>query len=103
MGIILHICFYYYNHTHIFHYCLHVDATVSTGNQINSEANVTAGRLANIYTESQEFITVKQQLDQKLNVARNEPVRRHPPYTTNFLWQVIILVCVLHDVSIGTS
>ena len=76
---------------------------VSTGNQINSEANVTAGRLANIYTESQEFITVKQQLDQKLNVARNEPVRGHPPYATNFLWQVIILVCVLHDVCIGTS
>ena len=50
-----------------------------------------AGRLANIYAGSEEFLTVKQQLEQKLQIAINEPIGKTPEFATNFLWQVDIL------------
>ena len=49
---------------------------------------VPAGRLANIYAESKEFFTAKQQLEQKLQIAIKEPVGETPEFATNFLWQV---------------
>jgi len=58
---------------------------------------VPANRLANIYAESKEFLTTKQHLDQKLQVAINEPVGETPEFATNFLWQVnFVLMCVIH-------
>jgi len=45
-------------------------------------------RLANIYAESKEFLTIKQHLDQKLQVAISESVGETPEFATNFLWQV---------------
>ena len=56
---------------------------------------IPAGRLANIYAESKEFLLVKQQLDQKLELALNEPVGKTPQFTTNFLWQVNFIMYVL--------
>ena len=49
---------------------------------------VPVNRLANIYAESKEYLTVKQHLDHRLKVAINEPVGETPEFATNFLWQV---------------
>ena len=55
------------------------------------------GRLGNLYAESKEFLSVKQHLEQRLEVALNEPVGMTPQYATNVLWQVnIIIMCVIH-------
>ena len=57
---------------------------------INQDKSVVpAGRLANAYAESKEFFTIKQHLDQKLEVALGEPLRKTAHYATNFFWQVI--------------
>ena len=45
-------------------------------------------RLADIYADSKEFLTVKHHLDQKLQAAINEPIGESPQFATNFLWQV---------------
>ena len=55
---------------------------------------VPAGRLVNLYAESKEFLSVKQHLEQRLEVALNEPVGMTPQFATNFLWQVNLHVCV---------
>ena len=55
---------------------------------------VPAGRLVNLYAESKEFLSVKQHLEQRLEVALNEPVGMTPQFATNFLWQVNVHVCV---------
>ena len=52
---------------------------------------VPVNRLANIYAESKEYLTVKQHLDHQLKVAINEPVGETPEFATNFLWQVNFL------------
>ena len=47
-----------------------------------------AGRLAIIYAESREFTTMKQRLNEQLEVALGERLGKTPSFATNFLWQV---------------
>ena len=60
---------------------------VTDANQEDTSV-VPVNRLANIYAESKEFLTVKQQLEHRLKVALDEPVGETPEFATNFLWQV---------------
>ena len=62
-----------------------LDAT--DANQENTSI-VPVNRLANIYAESKEFLTVKQHLEHRLKVALDEPIGETPEFATNFLWQV---------------
>ena len=61
---------------------------LDTGTTSQDTSVVPAGRLANIYAESKEFLTIKQHLEQKLQIAINEPVGETPEFATSFLWQV---------------
>ena len=54
---------------------------------------VPASRLANIYAQSKEFTTTKQQLNEKLEVALGQPLGKTPKFATNLFWQVNF-VCV---------
>ena len=47
-----------------------------------------AGRLAIIYVESRAFTTMKQRLNEQLEVALGERLGKTPSFATNFLWQV---------------
>ena len=49
---------------------------------------VPAGRLATIYAQSKEFTTMKQKLNEQLEVALGEPLGKTPSFATNFFWQV---------------
>ena len=74
----------------------------SSGSSVNQDMSVvSAGRLADVYVGSQEFRALKQQLDQKVEVAYNEPVEMVPQYATSFFWQVNF-VCVYVHVHIQT-
>ena len=74
----------------------------SSGSSVNQDMSVvSAGRLADVYVGSQEFRALKQQLDQKVEVAYNEPVEMVPQYATSFFWQVNF-VCVYVHVYIQT-
>ena len=74
-----------------------------TGQDENSVVPA-VGRLDNLYAESKEFLSVKQHLEQRLEVALNEPVGMTPQFATNFLWQVnIIIMCVMHVLCIYIS
>ena len=64
----------------MFHCCL--------GTSQDDTSAVPAGRLANIYAESKEFATMKQQLNEKLEVALGEPLGKTPNFATNIFWQV---------------
>ena len=66
----------------------------SSGSNVNQDMSVvSAGRLADVYVGSQEFRALKQQLDQKVEAAYNEPIEMAPQYATSFFWQVNF-VCV---------
>ena len=73
------------------HLCISFLAVVgSNTHSINQDKSVVpAGQLANVYAESKEFFTIKQHLDQKLEVALGEPLRKTAHYATSFFWQVI--------------
>ena len=60
----------------------------TTGTNQGDRDVIPASRLTNIYAESKEFLSVKLQLDQKLELVLNKPVRKTPQFATNFLWQV---------------
>ena len=80
------------------HLCLSFIVAVGTNTySINQDRNVVpAGRLASMYAKSKEFFTIKQHLDQKLEVALGEPLGKTSQYATNFFWQVILH---LYDIS----
>ena len=61
----------------------------TTGTNQGDRDVIPAGRLTNIYAESKEFLSVKLQLDQKLELALNEPVGKTPQFATNFLWLIM--------------
>ena len=66
----------------------------SSGSNVNQDMSVvSAGRLADVHVGSQEFRALKQQLDQKVEAAYNEPIEMAPQYATSFFWQVNF-VCV---------
>ena len=69
----------------------------TTGTNQDDSDVLPASRLANIYAESKEFLSVKRQLDQKLELALNEPVGKTPQFATNVLWQVnfIMYYCTI--------
>ena len=69
------------------HTC-HIYVLLSLDSDAADRASPAATRLANIYAESKEFLTVKQHLDQKLEAAISEPVGEKPSFATNFFWQV---------------
>ena len=61
---------------------------------INQEESVVpAGRLVKAYAESKESFTLKQHLDQKLEVALGKPLGKAPHFATSFFWQVIFSIC----------
>ena len=69
-----------------YHLLLPPDATVYSINQ--DQSVVPAGRLVKAYAESKESLTLKQHLDQKLEVALGEPLGKAPHFATSFFWQV---------------
>ena len=71
------------------HSLLPPDATVYSTNQ--DQSVVPTGRLVKAYAESKEFFTLKQHLDQKLEVALGKPLGKAPHFATNFFWQVDLL------------
>ena len=69
----------------------------SSGSSVNQDMSVvSAGRLADVYAGSQEFHVLKQQLDQKVEAAYNEPIEMAPQYATSFFWQVNFVFVYIH-------
>lgn len=63
---------------------------------------VPAGRLATIYAQSKEFTTMKQRLNEQLEVALGEPLGATPSFATNFFWQVYVNTYISHDLHINS-
>ena len=66
----------------------------ATGADQDERSVVPAGRLADLYAEKKEFLSVKQHLEQRLELALNEPVVMTPQFATNVLWQVNIYMYI---------